>query len=57
MKTVSVLLPPDVYEGLKERAKRQRRSLRSEIAILLSQIAANDPTMQIKLRTDARAIR
>lgn len=59
MKTVSIILPPDLHEILKDRAKRHRRSLRSECAALLAEIAIGqfDPMMKIKPLSDARGIR
>jgi hypothetical protein len=56
MKTVNIALPYDLHEALKQRARRERRSLRSEIATLLAEFAANDPTMCVKLPSDARGI-
>lgn len=56
MKNVSIELPEELLTKLRERAKRERRSLRSEIAVMLAELVASDPMARIRLPADPRGI-
>lgn len=56
MKSISIELPVELHEKLRQRAKRERRSLRSEIAVMLAELVANDPMTRIRLPADPRGI-